>query len=358
MERTTSTLDLLDIRTIYYEPHIFDYARGREIMAQYPDVERIEVPSHWNIPGLHGNEGSVDDWVNIKRSVLVLGTKKSLTATPNERSSDFTAPSHANGCTMACAYCYVPRNKGYANPISTFVNIEQISGYLERHAKRQGSKLKPTQADSDYWVYEIGNTSDCSVDAAICDNVKDLVAMYARMPNAKATFATKFVNDNMLDYDPQRKTRIRFSLMPQRIAKVIDVRTSKIIDRIAALNRFHDAGYEVSVNFAPVLYYDGWQADYAELFQMVDDLTSPAVKEQLTTEVIFLTHNDRMHEVNMQWHPKAEDLMWKPELQEHKFSQNGGYNIRYKVGFKRKLVDEFTSMLHSHLPYCRVRYAF
>ena len=41
-----------------------------EILARFPDAERIEVPSHWNIPSLHGNEGSVDDWVRIKRDVL------------------------------------------------------------------------------------------------------------------------------------------------------------------------------------------------------------------------------------------------------------------------------------------------
>ncbi len=52
---------------------------------------------------------------------------------------------------MACAYCYVPRRKGYANPITAFVNIEQISGYLERYAARQGAKTAPTMADPNLW---------------------------------------------------------------------------------------------------------------------------------------------------------------------------------------------------------------
>lgn len=96
---------LLNIREIYHEPDAFEYQRGRDILAQYPDASLIEVPSHWNIPDLHGNEGSVDDWTRIKRTVLVLGVKKSIQARPNCRSSDFVAPSHANGCAMACAYC-------------------------------------------------------------------------------------------------------------------------------------------------------------------------------------------------------------------------------------------------------------
>lgn len=55
----------------------------------------------------------------------MLGTKKSLAFRPNGRSAHFIAPSTSNGCAMACAYCYVPRRKGYANPISIFVNIDE-----------------------------------------------------------------------------------------------------------------------------------------------------------------------------------------------------------------------------------------
>ena len=124
---------LLDVRRIYLEPAVAQYARGREILARFPEAERIEVPSHWNIPGLHGNEGNVERWVRVKTETLVLGVKKSLTARPNGRSADWIAPSTANGCAMACAYCYVPRQKGYANPITVFTNIEQITGYLRRH---------------------------------------------------------------------------------------------------------------------------------------------------------------------------------------------------------------------------------
>ncbi len=75
---------LLDIQRIYLEPAIEDYARGREILAKYPDAERIPVESHWKIPELHGNEGSAEDWLAIKRATLVLGIKKGLTMRPKD----------------------------------------------------------------------------------------------------------------------------------------------------------------------------------------------------------------------------------------------------------------------------------
>jgi spore photoproduct lyase len=90
--------------------------------------------------------------------------------------------------------------------------------------------LKPAadQVDAKLWVYDLGENGDLSVDALVSDNVRDLVATFRDNPNAKGSFATKYVNRDLLGYDPQRKTRIRFSLMPERVAQVVDVRTSPV----------------------------------------------------------------------------------------------------------------------------------
>lgn len=349
---------LLNPQTIYLEPAVEQFARGQQILNRFPQSERIFVNSHWKIPGLFGFEGNVADWNKTKRNVLVLGVKKSLRAEPNSRSSDFIAPSHSNGCAMSCSYCYVPRQKGYANPISVFVNIEQISAYLTRHAAKLGWRTEPTQIDPQFWVYDIGCNSDCSVDAMVSDNVRDLVTLFRNLPTAKATFATKYVNRDLLSYDPGRKTRIRLSLMPQNIAKVVDVRTSPVAERIASINDFYRAGYEVHLNFSPVIYYEGWQADYRLLFDQLAQVLEPDVKAQLGAEIIFLTHNDKLHTINLGWHPKGEELLWKPELQETKYSQMGGRNLRYKRGLKSGLVGEFSELLNKHLPECQIRYAF
>jgi spore photoproduct lyase len=296
--------------------------------------------------------------VRIKREALVLGVKKSLAARPNGRSADFIAPSTANGCAMACAYCYVPRRKGYSNPVTVFANIEQITGYLDRHIGRQGTKPEPNQCDPDAWVYDLGENSDCSVDALLSDNVQDLVDLFRRHPTAKASFATKYVNRELLDWDPQGRTRVRFSLMPAHLAKLTDIRTTPVPERIAAIDDFVAAGYEVHVNFSPVIVTDTWLEDWAELFEQLDDGLSAAAKDQLASEVIFLTHNAQLHEVNTQWHPKAEEVLWRPDLQETKRSQNGALNVRYRFRDKQRYLEQFLDLLHEKLPYCDVRYAF
>lgn len=272
--------------------------------------------------------------------------------------TDFLAPSTSNGCAMACAYCYVPRNKGYANPITVFVNTDEVVAAIRRHAGRLGPKLEPDQVDATHWVYDIGVNSDCSVDAAVSDNVRDLVELFRTLPNAKGSFATKFVNPALLDYDPQGKMRIRFSLMPAETGRVLDVRTTPMHERIAAMEPFHDAGWEVQINFSPVVIGDHWLERYDELFTEIDDTIPARVKARLACEVIFLTHNVGLHDVNLRWHPTAEDLLWTPGNQEAKVSQRGGRNIRYRRGYKGRKVRQFLEVLERRLPYMRVRYAF
>ena len=67
---------LLDIKRIYHEPGIDRFPRARQALDRYAGAELIEVPSHQAIPGLYGNEGNVEDWVRIKREVLVLGERR------------------------------------------------------------------------------------------------------------------------------------------------------------------------------------------------------------------------------------------------------------------------------------------
>ena len=358
MTTDVTTGRLLDVGRIYLEPAVREHARGREILDRFPGAELVEVASHWQIPELHGNAGNVADWLRIKRETLVLGVKKSLSLRPNGRSSDFIAPSHSNGCAMACAYCYVPRRKGFANPITTFVNIERICAAIARHVARQGPKTVPNQCDPEAWVYDIGENGDCAVDAMISGNVRDLVELFRDLPTAKASFATKRVNRDLLDYDPRGRTRLRVSLMPHDIARLVDVRTSPVAERIAAIDDLVAAGYEVHLNLSPVIVHEGWLEAWDGLLADVADGVGARARRQLKAEVIMLTHNDRLHEVNLGWHPRAEELLWRPELQEPKRSGTGGWNVRYRRGFKAARLAELREVMARRLPECEIRYAF
>ena len=92
---------------------------------------------------------------------------------------------------------------------------------------------------------------------------------------------------------------------------------------------------------------------------MLDDALTEEAKRQLAAEIIFLTHTEELHEVNLRWHPKGEEVLWRPDLQEHKVSQASGDRVlRYEKELKRTLVADFKELLAERMPYCRGRYAF
>ncbi|BFO18796.1 hypothetical protein SHKM778_51840 [Streptomyces sp. KM77-8] len=207
-------------------------------------------------------------------------------------------------------------------------------------------------------MYDIGENGDCAVDALVCDNTADLVRAFCHWPTAKASFATKFVNPDLLEFDPRGRTRIRFSLMPAADSRLLDLRTSPVDRRIAAAADFLDAGYEVHFNLSPVVLRPGWQDAWAELLRHMDDVLPPRVKRQARCEVIMLTHNADLHEVNLRWHPRGEEALWQPAVQETKRSQNGALNLRYRAAVKRRALAELRELVARHTPWLDIRYAF
>jgi spore photoproduct lyase len=292
-----------------------------------------------------------------KREVLVLGIKSGLTHTKNGRSADFIAASNSNGCLSSCQYCYVARRKGGSNPLTIFVNIEEIAHSIRKHQKKLGAKPEPNQCDDKFWTYDIGCNADLSADSFVCDNPGFLVREFATMDFAKATFATKTVHDDYwLALDPKGKTRIRYSLMPQKVARYVDIGTSPISERIQSVNRLIDADYEVHFSFAPIIIYENWREDWSELWREIDETLSAKAKAQLKCEAFFLTHSADLHEINMQWNAKGEEFLWKPELQVPK--KTAPDTLVYDYSFRRRELAEYEKDLAKHLPYCPVRYSF
>ncbi len=102
----------------------------------------------------------------------------------------------------------------------------------------------------------------------------------------------------------------------------------------------------------------GWQRDWTDLLVRMDDVLPGRVKEQASAEIIMLTHNQQLHEVNLGWHPRAEDLLWQPAAQETKRSENGALNVRYAREVKRGALTRLRELIAAHAPWLRIRYAF
>ncbi len=279
-------------------------------------------------------------------------TRKTFTIRESGRSTDFISPSFGHGCLYNCSYCYMKRHK--PDGLSVATNPHDILTHINNHAYFTPVD-KPNQTHAKYTTYDISCNEDFALHAKY-HAWEQIFDFFKDHPVAMGSFATKYVNKYLLEYNPKGKIRIRFSLMPQNMADIHEKNTSKIIDRIKAIDKFIDAGYDVHINYSPVIVYDGWLQDYAELFDLVDEHVN--WKEQVLAEVIFLTHNFKKHTVNLQNHPQTEITLWSPDIQEAKISQYGGENIRYKFEKKREFIQEFKDLHSSKIPWNTIRYIF
>ena len=281
--------------------------------------------------------------------------RKAMIIRDSGRSSDFITPSFGYGCLYKCNYCYMRRNNKKRLTIAS--NTNEILDTIARHLWLLKWPKIPNQTHKTYYTYDFSCNEDYVLHARYHEWEK-LFDYFKHEPKAMGTAATKYVNKKLLDYNANRKVRIRFSIMPQVLADKLEPNTSKIIDRIKAVNDFYEAGYDVHLNYSPIIMYDDFVKDYTNLFQLVDSIVDSSIKDKVKAECIFLTHNKDMHKYNIDNNTKGEDLLWNPELQEDKTSQYGGKNIRYNRFYKEKYIKTFRHMLNENISWQKIRYIF
>jgi spore photoproduct lyase len=278
--------------------------------------------------------------------------RNSMIIRPSGRSTDFISPSFGYGCLYNCSYCYMKRHKPQGLDIAK--NTMNILTEINNHC--MFAELdKPNQTHDIYTTYDISCNEDFALHAKYHE-WETIFDFFKNHPVAMGSFATKYVNVDLINYNPEGKIRIRFSLMPQNISDELEPNTSKIIDRIKAIDAFIDAGYEVHINFSPVVIYDNWLEDYEYLFQMVDNYVD--YQNEVKCEVIFLTHNENKHNYNLANNITGESLLWNTDIQENKISQYGGKNIRYKHNLKAEYIKQWINLHNRIINWNKIRYIF
>lgn len=278
--------------------------------------------------------------------------RKEMSIKYSGRSTDFISPTFIMGCGFNCSYCYCKRHKVSGVDISK--NTNEILTEIDHHSWFANVE-KPNQTHKEFITYDIG----CNTDVALHYKHMEWNKVFNFFKNhqkAFGSFATKYVNRDLLSFNPNKKVRIRFSLMPQKYSDLLEPNTSKIIDRIKAIDEFLEAGYEVHINFSPVIIEKDWIREYSKLFQLVNDVVKN--KSEVKAEVIFLTHNEKKHIYNLENKLTGENLLWKPEIQESKISQYGGENIRYNHKLKNRFIQEFKDLHKSTIDWNTIRYIF
>ncbi len=270
---------------------------------------------------------------------------KTLVTKDNNNSANCIAPNLIYGCFGGCVdtYCYMSRYNGKRVFVNT--NVDDIFDSVVKW--EEGFTKVPDQQDPKYTMVDVAcNTDLVLMQKHLPELLIDYLKRYDDHPQLNSTMATKYPKLLKLDVNHfNKKPRVRVSLMPQRFADVLEPKMQKVADRIPEINRLKDLGWEVHVNYSPLVFYKKWKEDYSELFKMVKDIAGVN-----KCEVIALTnHANQMARSSDQ----AKELM----SLSYEVKNSSGV-MRYPLKHKTRLLEEFKELYSQYFDLDTIRYIF
>ena len=303
---------------IYHEKNVTNYELGKELFLKYKDIPKVQIESHNKIDELRSQPNS--EFANLKRH-LIIGVRKTHKYEPNHKVSDFLVPYTSSGCTAMCMYCYLVCNFNKCSYLRLFVNREQM---LDKIIKTANKSDKIT-------TFEIGSNSDLVLENTITNNLVWTIENFANSYRGFLTFPTKFsMVDPILNIKGIDRVIPRMSINPQEIINMVEFGTSRLDDRIEAINKLSMAGYKVGILIAPIILVKDWEKLYEKLFIYLNEKLSDSVKKDVFFELIFMTYSYVHRMINNDMFPNAINLfeknlmvgrgrgkyMYKPEIKE------------------------------------------
>ena len=169
--------------------------------------------------------------------------------------------------------------------------------------------IKTANQSDKQLTFEIGSNSDLILENTITNNLVWTIENFAKSNSGKLTFPTKFdMVDPILNLNHKGKIIFRMSVNPVEIIKQIEIGTSPLMNRIKAINKVNEAGYEVGILIAPVVLVENWKSLYEELIKILYENLSSSVKEDVFFEIIFMTYSYIHRMINQDAFPNTINL--------------------------------------------------
>ena len=324
---------------IYYEEKAKEYELGKELLEKYKDVPQIIIENHNNIEEMRKKENK--EFPRLKRN-LIIGIRKTHKFVPNNKISDYLVPYTSSGCTAMCLYCYLVCNYNKCAYLRLFVNREEMLDKIIKTANESEKEL----------VFEIGSNSDLVLENSITGNLKWTIENFKKAEKGYITFPTKFdMVDDLLDIEGKERVIFRMSVNPKEVIQKVEIGTSRLEQRVEAINKLKEAGYKVGILIAPVIFVDNWEKLYEELVIYLKENLTEKAKQDVFFEVIFMTYSFIHRKINEEAFPSAINL-YDQDL----MTGRGKGKYTYKQELRKKGEEHIGKLLEKYFPNNRIVY--
>ena len=326
---------------IFYEENIKKYELGRELISRY-NVLQIPmniIEDHNNIEQMRKKENK--EFPKMKRN-LIIATRKTHKYVENHKVSDFLVPYTSSGCIAMCMYCYLVCNYNKCSYLRLFVNREYMLDKLKKKANESDKNL----------VFEIGSNSDLILENTITGNLEWTIENFKKNEKGKITFPTKFdMVEPILNINHNGKVIIRMSLNPEELINKVEFGTSRLKNRIEAINKLVEADYEVGILIAPIILVENWKTIYENLFKQMNNSLSNKAKKVVFFELIFMTYSYVHNAINHEAFPNAIELYNKDQMR-----GRGKGKYAYKNEIKEEAKKYIIDLMKKYFPYNDIKY--
>ncbi len=165
-------------------------------------------------------------------------------------------------CSMDCAYCIL---QAYFHPpvLQYFVNHEAMWSELEVPFAAPGVSRIGTGEFTDSLIWEPWAAPS-----------RRLIERFATQDHAVLELKTKTTAiDHLLPIGHNRKTILAWSLNTPRVIASQERATATLKARLAAAARCQTRGYPVAFHFDPLILYNGCEAEYGQVIEMLAEQT-------------------------------------------------------------------------------------
>ncbi len=324
---------------IYYEEKAKEYELGKELLEKYKDVPQIIIENHNNIEEMRKRENK--EFPRMKRN-LIIGIRKTHKFVPNNKISDYLVPYTSSGCTAMCLYCYLVCNYNKCAYLRLFVNREEMLDKIIKTANESEKEL----------VFEIGSNSDLVLENSITGNLKWTIENFKKAEKGYITFPTKFdMVDDLLDIEGKERVIFRMSVNPKEVIQKVEIGTSRLEQRVEAINKLKEEGYKVGILIAPVIFVDNWEKLYEELVIYLKENLTEKAKQDVFFEVIFMTYSFIHRKINEEAFPSAINL-YNQDL----MTGRGKGKYTYKQELRKKGEEHIGKLLEKYFPNNKIVY--
>ncbi len=263
----------------------------------------------------------------------------------------------AQGCPAHCQYCYLAGSLSGPPITRVYANLPEILGNLNNYLGTGTITSRSENRSAEGTTFE----ASCYTDPLALEHLTGSLAESIRFFGAwdapvQLRWTTKFDNVELLLALPHGgRTRVRFSLNAESVARNFEGGTSSLSARLSALRRMALAGYPIGITVAPIMRFDGWEAGYTDLIEKVAEAVKDVPALNLTAELITHRFTPTSKEVLLDWYPRTPLDMNEADRAQ-KRTKFGSVKYVYPSEPMKAMRKYIENAIAEHLPSARILY--